>query len=228
MRSAPTPPSERGRTGDAKAGQGPATAGRVGPNAVIQVIAALERTGLASVSPEIFLRAGVSQWLARPPAEMIDETGAAGLHYAVRTVLSPDQAAGVLTLAGTLTADYLLANRIPRLARTILGMMPSPLAARRLVRAIDDHAWTFAGSGYFRGLSGNPTIVEILGNPLCARDRDADLQSAAPDRTEGVCFWHAAVFQRLFAVLVSPSVRVREVTCEARGGACCRFEIVWS
>lgn len=194
------------------------TVGRVGPNAVTQVIAALTEAGLDSRAAAIFFTAGVGDWLVNPPTTMVDERRVASLHHAVRTVLAVDQAVTVMSLAGALTADYLLAHRIPRLVQRVLGMLPPPLASRSLMRAIGDHAWTFAGSGVFSGRSGNPSVIEIRGNPLCSVDR-------AP---AGVCVWHAAVFQRLFSVLVSPTVLVEEVACEARGDGRCRFEISWN
>ncbi|MEM1431648.1 MAG: V4R domain-containing protein, partial [Pseudomonadota bacterium] len=40
-----------------------------------------------------------------------------------------------------------------------------------------------------------------------------------------LCHWHAAVFERLFRVLVSPESSVTEVACCAMGAPACRFEI---
>jgi divinyl protochlorophyllide a 8-vinyl-reductase len=123
----------------------------------------------------------------------------------------------ILIDAGTRTADYILANRIPKLAQAVLKLLPAPLAARALAAAIAAHAWTFAGSGRFSVLRGNPMLLEIAQNPLCAEDRAG----------AAICAWHTAVFQRLFQALVSPAARVVETACEGQGDSCCRFAVSW-
>ncbi|ABD89347.1 bacteriochlorophyll 4-vinyl reductase [Rhodopseudomonas palustris] len=192
-------------------------AAKIGPNAVIQLIQALTAAGLDDAAKQIFAAAGVGDWLARPPGEMIDERPVAAIHQAVRRLLPPDQAVAVLTDAGRRTGDYILANRIPKFAQTILKLLPAPLAARMLVKAITAHSWTFAGSGRFSGQVGRNVVFEIVGNPICAGEHAETL----------VCVWHAAVFQRLFQVLVSPRSRAVETACGAHGDACCRFVVDW-
>jgi divinyl protochlorophyllide a 8-vinyl-reductase len=117
-----------------------------------------------------------------------------------------------------LTADYLLANRIPRLAQVFFRLLPARLAAWALMRAISAHAWTFAGSGIFSFSVGSSAEARIRDNPLCS-----GLRAEAP-----ACVWHAAVFEKLFRALVSPSTRVQEIDCCARGDACCRFRLDWA
>jgi divinyl protochlorophyllide a 8-vinyl-reductase len=185
----------------------------IGPNAVTQLVPALMRQGFDGMAPRVF-----AGWLAEPPSAMVDERLVASLHRALRAGLPPEQAALVMAEAGRLTADYLLAARIPGLAQAILKRLPASLSASLLVGAIKAHAWTFAGSGRFSARSGTPLILEITNNPLCAGEH-----GAAP-----VCSWHAAVFRRLFEVLVSRDVRVDEIDCEARGDGACRFSIGWS
>ncbi|HEY0331715.1 MAG TPA: bacteriochlorophyll 4-vinyl reductase [Rhodopseudomonas sp.] len=192
-------------------------AARIGPNAVIQLIQALTAAGLDDPARQIFAAAGASEWLARPPGEMVDERPVAAIHQAVRRLLPAGQAAAVLTDAGLRTGDYILANRIPKFAQTILKLLPAPLAARMLVKAIAAHSWTFAGSGGFSGEVGRNVVLEIADNPICAGEH-ADTP---------VCVWHAAVFQRLFQVLVSPRARAVEIACGAHGDGCCRFVVDW-
>lgn len=189
----------------------------IGPNAVTRIVPALTRMGLDGMAPQVFAGAGVAGWLADPPTAMVDERLVAGLHRTVRARLPPDQALLVLAEAGRLTADYLLSARIPRSAQAVLKLVPSSLSASLLVGAIAAHAWTFAGSGRFSARRGKPLLLEIRNNPLCLGDH-----AAAP-----VCSWHAAVFRRLFEVLVSCDVQVDEVDCEACGGDACLFSIDW-
>ncbi|MGO3930166.1 bacteriochlorophyll 4-vinyl reductase, partial [Rhodopseudomonas pseudopalustris] len=178
----------------------------------------LDAAGLQPAASEIFSEAAASDWLAHPPTAMVDERPVAAIHRTVRRLLPPQQAAAILDDAGRRTGDYILANRIPKLAQTVLKIMPAPIAARMLTKAIGAHAWTFAGSGKFSSRVGKTVVFEIAANPLCAGEH-ADHQ---------VCVWHAAVFQRLFQVLVSPYTRVTETTCGARGDDCCRFVADWT
>lgn len=189
----------------------------VGPNAAIQLAAALSRAGLDDFAREIFANAGVSAWLAHPPEAMIDEGLAAFLHQSVRDRLPPERAHGLLEDAGRLTADYLLEHRIPAPFKALLKVLPRGLAQRAFLAAIRRHAWTFVGTGRFSSEVGSVTVLEIRGNPFCARER-----RAAP-----ACDWHAAVFERLFGQLIGPTARVEEVACEACGDEACRFTLRW-
>ena len=148
---------------------------------------------------------------------MVEESKVALLHQLVRRSLPPARAEAVMQDAGRLTAEYLLAHRIPRAAQSVLKLLPPALAMRSLLPAIRSHAWTFVGSGHFIARAGSPTVFEIHGNPLCAHEA----------ALHPVCAWHAAVFERLFAVLVSPYTRVVESSCEAQGDPCCRFVAEW-
>jgi len=190
---------------------------RIGPNAVLQLMEALKAAGLARLSAPAFAAAGVAEWLVDPPTVMVEEHRVARLHQTVRSVAPDGQGKLLMAKAGRLTADYILANRIPKPAQALLKILPTCFAARVLVPAIGAHAWTFAGSGRFSGRAGPPTVFELAGNPLCVGER----------ATEPVCAWHAAVFQRLFQVLVSPAARVAETDCEACGDPCCRFVLDW-
>ena len=117
---------------------------------------------------------------------------------------------------GELTGDYLLAHRIPGAVRGLLRRLPARLAAPLLVGAIRRHAWTFAGSGTFAATS-DPLTLSISGCPICRG-------STSP---YCVCDCYAATFERLFAALVSPGCRVREIACEATGAPSCVFEVAW-
>lgn len=190
---------------------------RIGPNAVTQLLAALRAAGQASLLPELVAIAGGADWLAHPPTDMIEERAVARLHQAVRRSLPSEQAGRLMADAGRRTADYLLAARIPLLARIILACLPPALAARLLVRAIRANAWTFAGSARFDARAADTVTFELRGNPFCAGE-----VARAP-----VCAWHAAVLQRLFSRLVSRRMWLIESACEARGDACCRFIGGW-
>ena len=182
---------------------------QVGPNAVIQLGHALRARHGEALAARIYEAAGLSAWLCEPPQDMVDEHAVDRLFRALRGSLPAAEAAAVAAEAGERTAQYLLANRIPRAARAISRLLPTALSARLLLRAIAANAWTFAGSGRFRARPGSPHRIEIASNPIA---------------TPG-CVWHVAVFETLFRALVAPQTRVRHLACCLDGAAACGFEI---
>ena len=186
---------------------------RIGPNAILQLLAVLEGQGLRPLADEVLARAAV----ARPPpdAGMLPEGECAAVHPALRA-LRPEAAGGLLRAAGLATGDYILAHRIPRAAQIVLRVLPGRVAAPLLAGAIARHAWTFAGSGRFEIVCRRPLTFAIHANPLAPEG-----PAEAPQ-----CGWHAAVFERLFGALVDPGARFRETACVACGDPACVFERV--
>ena len=184
---------------------------KIGPNAVLQLLPVLDAEIGEALRNALLYRAGIEE--PRIDAGMLPEGEVAHLHNAVRLFL-PDRAARIQRAAGLATGDYILANRIPRLAQRLIQMLPCALGARLLASAISKHAWTFAGSGKFRVVSHAPLVFEITGNPLAQMPADGP-----------ICQWHCAVFERLFSELVWSSTKVQEITCAAMGAPACRFEI---
>lgn len=184
-------------------------AAQVGPNAVTQVAAALRAMGGDGFAGQVFAAAGLETMLQNPPERMVDQTIAARLHDTLRLTLPPEDAALIATEAGRRTADYLLANRIPRPAQLVMKLLPPRLAAPVLLGAMAANAWTFAGTGRVATRAGNPCVLEIINNPLA----------------QPYCPWHVAVFERLFRKLVAQNAQVSHSACCAQGAAACRFEI---
>ena len=185
---------------------------RIGPNAILQLVPVLDE-GLGVEGRKALCRAAGIVELPDGNA-MVDEAPVARLHQALRRE-APDLAPELSRQAGLATGDYVLANRIPGLAKVLLRLLPARFAAPLLARAIEKHAWTFAGSGTFRVASMNPMVFEIVDNPVVHGEQ----------ATEPVCEWHAAVFERLFRRLVADDYRATETQCAAAGDDCCRFEI---
>lgn len=188
---------------------------RIGPNAVLQVAAALRAAAGEGPTRQVFAVAGLEEWLDHPPERMVPEAAVAALHQALRAELDAAQARHVLQDAGVRTGDYVLTWRIPAPVRTLLRLLPAPLSGPLLLRAIERNAWTFVGSGTFTYRRGRPCLLEIRDNPVVAGEQ-AD---------QPVCHWHASVFERLFQALVSRHSRVQEIECAAAGGDACRFEL---
>lgn len=186
----------------------------IGPNAVIQLATAIDRLQGGEVTRAIFSEAGQAHHLDQPPVAMIAEADVISLHRAGRRMLGEAAFMAVAGLAGGLTGDYILANRIPATARTVLPRLPDFIASRLLARAIVNHAWTFAGSGRCACEFIREGALFTIGDSPLTRD------ICSP---EPCCHYYTATFERLFRSLVSPRVRVTEITCGATGEPDCRF-----
>ena len=184
---------------------------RIGPNAVLQHLPVLDAALGERMRGALMHRAGV----AVPPegCGMLPESEVIPLHRAVWLFL-PDKAESLQRAAGLAVGDYILANRIPRLAQALIRALPAGLGARLLSAAIAKHAWTFAGSGVFSIVRHHPLTFAIARNPL----------AVGPPHPS--CHWHAAVFERLFQRLVWPQALVIETACCAAGDAACLFRIL--
>jgi divinyl protochlorophyllide a 8-vinyl-reductase len=189
----------------------------IGPNAITRVAEALATVPGGATARRIFHRAGLDHRLATPPAAMVPDVEVAALHAALRAELGLEEARAVGRLAGRLTAEYVVANRIPRAARGVLRLLPAGLAARLLLPAILRHAWTFAGAAHVTATPGPPLRIRLAGNPVCRGAR----------AEEPLCDYYAAAFEGMFRALVSRHAVVREVACEATGAEACLFEISW-
>lgn len=187
------------------------TTGLIGPNAVLQMLPVLEQAGGAALRDQVMAAAGIFT----PPSDagLMAEAPAARMHQALRRI-DPELAPALAWAAGVRTAEYILANRIPRPAQIVLRLLPSAIAARLLSQAVARHAWTFAGSGQFRVVA--PLVFEIARNPIVRGE-----VSETP-----LCHWHRAVFETLFRKLVDDRLRCAEVACCAMGDPACRFVLL--
>jgi divinyl protochlorophyllide a 8-vinyl-reductase len=203
--------------------------GVIGPNAILRLREALDADRGPDATEALFIAAGQAPLHRAPLTDMVDERAVARLHDALRGQHGLATATRIARRAGDLTADYLLAHRIPAIARWVLPWLPSRMSSRALVRAMLRHAWTFAGSGRVEAVwpaaaksrhRDPPALrLELLIHecPLC---RGARVDGMA-------CEYYAATFERLFRRLVSPATFVREVDCVAAGGESCRFAVWW-
>jgi len=185
---------------------------RIGPNSVLQLVPVLDAQLGPLARQRLLTSAGLREL---PPDEgLMPEGPAAALHQELRRQY-PAEAAELAREAGERTGDYILAHRIPPIARRVIRKMPAWLAAPILASSIEKHAWTFAGSGRFRVVSRQPLVFELVDNPV-VRGEHAD---------RPLCDWHAAVFQRLFNVLVDKHMKCVETQCCATGAESCRFTL---
>ncbi len=205
------------RPEDATGGPMPEPAGaghRVGPNAIIQTRHALDHFCGAATGAAIFSAARLGAWIASDPGEMVGAQYVNALNRQIALALPAPVAEAVLRDAGRRTGDYILANRIPKLAQRVLRMLPRRLAQRVLIKAIAANAWTFAGQAR---IETGANFIAILDNPVCLGRQGFD-----------GCVWHEAVIQRLFEALVDPHALVVETMCTGRGDPACRFVVTSS
>lgn len=188
---------------------------RIGPNAIIQTLTALGEEIPAAEVRRFVLFAGRPDLADQLPSAMIDEQEFIALIAALRGWYGLAGADRVLERAGELTANYLLANRIPGPVQLLLRLLPDRLAIKLLLAAISRHAWTFAGSAQFSYTTGATTVVRLRD---CVEARN--IASEAP-----LCHFYHGAFQRLFRALISPRATVYETECAACGADSCQFEV---
>jgi divinyl protochlorophyllide a 8-vinyl-reductase len=170
--------------------------GRIGPNAVTQLRAVLIDDLGSWEARDLFGAADLADLFDDPPTEMIDERAPVALFRALFARLDEREAIRLAETAGARVADYVIANRIPAKAVSLLTVLPPILGAPVLFQAIEKNAWTFAGSGRCDCDAKRRPQIEIRDNPL-------SMPGAA---------WHRAVFERLFRRLVCAGATVRAVT----------------
>jgi divinyl protochlorophyllide a 8-vinyl-reductase len=189
--------------------------GRIGPNAVIRLAEALDALESKAVTKKLFIAANLENYVHALPQAMVPEEEVTVLHRHLRNDLGAGRAASVSWIAGLRTADYLLANRIPKPVQRLLKLLPRRLAAFILLKAIGAHAWTFAGTSRFSWKMGRPITLTFEDCPLCRWDHTS----------EPCCSYYSATFERLFRELINADTSVKETECIAAGGSACRFEI---
>ena len=187
------------------------SAPRIGPNAIIQTLAALEALEGRGARQRIARLAGLPQ---APAAGMVPETQFLSLLAALRRSLDEQVARRVLILAGQKTGDYVAANRIPVAVRGLLRVLPPRAGIPMLLKAFQRNAWTFAGRSSFEVTGGFPGDLLLDDAPTCRL-----IGSARP--TGG---YYEAAFQRLLS-LTRPGVTVTETDCRSVGASRCRFRV---
>lgn len=171
----------------------------IGPNAVLQAVAVMEeRLGVAETRAVLV----DAQIHGLPSGEaMIPEVGALRLHRWL-ALHDPMGCFVIAEEAGARTADYIIANRIPKLAVWLLRRLPATLAAPLLMAAIRKHAWTFVGAGLFVPQGAWQFTI----------DR-SNTDDPVP-MPESLLHWYAAVFTRLYRELVASDCICRMLTPE--------------
>lgn len=184
----------------------------VGPNAILQLRVPVEDV----LGPAVLAQVLDLCRVPMPTGQrMIPQEDVARVHRMLWT-LFPDQAPDIARRAGQGTAGYIRSQRIPIAVRVALRLMPLAWAEPVLARAVENHAWTFCGSGRFETICDEGDIHFVVhNNPLA--DRDADPRHG--------CEWHSAVFADLFTGLLGARYFCREVSCCGMGAKTCHFVV---
>lgn len=191
--------------------------GRIGPNAVLQVFNALEEGHGRQEATRLARHAGLAHHRAQAPVTMVDERDVVALHTTVRTTMTPHQGDQILWRAGERTADYILANRIPKLVQVLLRALPAKPASRLLLKAIAKNAWTFAGSGTFGFTKGKPATLTLTDCPACNEVYRPGEQ----------CLYYTATFQGLFQALAHPDAHIENDLSPTTNGRVRKFVLDW-
>jgi divinyl protochlorophyllide a 8-vinyl-reductase len=186
---------------------------QIGPNALIQMVEALRLVWGTEKTRALLYSLGLGHYAEEPPQRMLPQAQVTALHTALYGMVDAPAFKAITFDAGVRTADYLLANRIPRAVQWVLRRLPDTIAVRVLCHAIAKHAWTFAGSGAFSYHWEPGLVFRLRGNPLCSQ-----IDAQAP-----VCDYYAATFERIFRVIVNDNWRVLERQCAANGASLCEF-----
>lgn len=174
----------------------PRASALIGPNAVLQTVAAMEeRLGQAETRAIL----DDAQIAVLPTGQhMIPEVEALRLHRWL-ALHQPLGSFAIAEDAGARTADYIIAHRIPKPAMWVLRCLPARLAAPLLMMAIRKHAWTFIGAGAFSAAGSWAFTID--------RSEAGDL--VLPPGS--LFHWYAAVFTRLYRVAVAPDCTCRVI-----------------
>ena len=189
----------------------------IGPNAIIQMIKAMEEGLGVNETLNFFIKSKLGHYISHPLMGRVHEQDVCLIHQRLIETYGIDQAKQLTREAGLRTADHLLKNRIPKLFGFFLRHLPTKLSIALLLRAISNHPWTFVGSGKFSYQVFSTITIYIESKPICK-----GILSTAP-----ICDYYAGTFEGLLKSLINATVKVQEVGCEARGDPVCSFRVSW-
>ncbi len=137
------------------------TPSKIGPNSIIQTVAALEATYGKTKAENMLRKIGQGYLIGNLPKEMTEETKFHTLVGALQKEIGDTATASILKDSGERTARYLLKVRIPGIFQRIVKLLPPRPAFRLLFFAISKNAWTFAGSGEFAYTLSRPPEISV-------------------------------------------------------------------
>lgn len=181
---------------------------KIGPNSIIQTVAALEEHFGKTEAEAILKRIGQGHWIGNLPTEMTEESKFHSLVTALAKEIGDNKTASILEESGRRTAAYLLRVRIPGLFQKVLKMLPAAPAFSLFLFAISKNAWTFAGSGEFSYSGGkNPEIIVRVTHPT----------------NPVVGNFYLGTFEALLEELVNPKTSIDPAIKKQNGSILCTY-----
>ena len=138
------------------------TPSKIGPNSIIQTVAALEAKFGKKEADTILKKIGQGHFIGNLPTEMIEESKFHAMVTSLQKELGDKATAGILKESGERTARYLLKVRIPGIFQKFVKLLPSRPAFQIFLFAISKNAWTFAGSGKFSYTMSRPPEITVI------------------------------------------------------------------
>ena len=138
------------------------TPSKIGPNSIIQTVAALEAKFGKKEADTILKKIGQGHFIGNLPTEMIEESKFHAMVTSLQKELGDKATAGILKESGERTARYLLKVRIPGIFQKLVKLLPSRPAFQIFLFAISKNAWTFAGSGKFSYTMSRPPEISVI------------------------------------------------------------------
>ena len=138
------------------------TPSKIGPNSIIQTVAALDAKYGKTKAEAILKKIGQGHFIGNMPKEMIEESKFHVMVISLQKEIGDTATAGILKDSGERTARYLLKVRIPGIFQKLVKLLPSRLAFKLFLFAISKNAWTFAGSGKFSYTMSRPPEITVI------------------------------------------------------------------
>lgn len=189
---------------------------RIGPNAIIQTVAALKETCGTARAEEILHAGGLPHLVDHMPDHMVREQEFFSLIHLLLDQVGAEEAMRILERSGHLTGDYVLRHRIPHPFQRLLmwRAVPRQMSLRLLMLAIARSAWTFVGSGQFRFEGGNKCTISITN-----RTPDQAIPAA-------ICSFYGGTFAKLVQVLIDARLMVECITEGKDDTIRCAYRII--
>jgi divinyl protochlorophyllide a 8-vinyl-reductase len=137
------------------------TPSKIGPNSIIQTVAALEAKFGKPKTETILKNIGQGHYIGNLPTEMIEESKFHALVTGLQKEIGDTNTSSILQASGERTARYLLKVRIPGIFQKFLKLLPPRPAFKLFLFAISKNAWTFAGSGEFSYTMTRPPEITV-------------------------------------------------------------------
>ena len=138
------------------------TPSKIGPNSIIQTVAALEAAYGNAKAEAVLNKIGQGHFFGNLPTEMIEESKFHAMVTALQKEIGDTATAGILKESGERTARYLLKVRIPGIFQKLVTLLPHRLGFKLFLFAISKNAWTFAGSGKFSYTMSRPPEITVI------------------------------------------------------------------